>query len=134
MENDRDRVEDLLLKEDLNLLKDIFVDPQDNQIMNMLDSIRIILNNSVEINRRLGNNTHGNGLVEILKNRLHHKNPHVRVSLLRTLNSLCTKSEDPSNFLKTNKLLEVVQFMAKADSSKLVQSMAQQLLKEGKKY
>lgn len=133
LENEKERVDKLLMQEDLNLLKAVFIDPQDNQIVNLLDSIRLILNSSVNVNRILGSNTDGTGLVEILKNKLHHKKPHVRVSLLRTLNAICTKSDDPGHFLKKNKLLEVVQFMAKEDSSKLVQKMALNLLLEGGK-
>lgn len=93
-------------------LQIVFLNAGDHQLVNLLDSLLKIVISSVKINRQLGSINKETGFVAVLKNKLHHPNPHARVNLLRTLNSLCSKYSDPQHFLKHNNLLKVVKFMA----------------------
>lgn len=134
LENERSRVEDILLTpSNLSLIIDVFASAKDHQLVTMLDSILKILSASVKINRDLGADTKEGSFVSIVKSKLHHPNPHARVGLLKSLNSLCSKYTDPPHFLKHNNLLKVVKFMASNDNSLLVKNMAKVLIKEGGK-
>jgi len=132
LDNERAKVEPILLKEKhLFLMKEIFVNVGDHNLVNLLDSMLSILVSSSAINTTLGADNKETGFVAILKNKLHHRNPHARVRLLRALNTMCSKYQDPQHFLKHNNLLKIVRFMASRDSSLLVKNMAVHLLKEG---
>eukprot|EP01117_Protostelium_nocturnum_P008943 TRINITY_DN320_c0_g1_i1.p1 TRINITY_DN320_c0_g1~~TRINITY_DN320_c0_g1_i1.p1 ORF type:complete len:1357 (-),score=566.17 TRINITY_DN320_c0_g1_i1:87-4157(-) len=133
VENEREKSEKILLKpENLQVILDVFAKAGDHQLVNLLDSTLKILVASVNITKVLGSDSSDKGFTSILKNKLTHPTPHARVSILRALNSMCSKNEDPKEFLKSNKLLKVVRFMAVNDLSMLVKNMAVQLLKEGK--
>jgi len=131
-EHEREKVEGLVLTGDnLTIIRDIFANAPDHQLVDLLESMHKILISSANINKQLGNNNKEGGFVNVLKNKLHHPNPHARVTLLRTLNTMASKSADPPRFLKQYNLLKVVKFMAANDSSNLVKNMAFQLLKDG---
>jgi len=130
----RERTESVLLQgTNLQVIHQVFINAGDHQLINLLDSCLKIVQASTAINRALGSDNSESGFVAILRNKLHHPIPHARVSLLRTLNVLCSKCDDPSHFLKENNLLKVVRFMAQNDLSNLVKNMAVTLLKEGGK-
>lgn len=132
MENEKAKVESILLRSsNLELIKGVFVNTKDYQLVSMLESILKILTASPQINKQLGETTKEGGFVGVLKNKLHHPNAHARVNLLKTLNALCSKYNNPQQFLKHNNLLKVVNFMATNDSSMLVKNMAVLLLREG---
>eukprot|EP01114_Cavostelium_apophysatum_P023823 TRINITY_DN90_c0_g1_i3.p1 TRINITY_DN90_c0_g1~~TRINITY_DN90_c0_g1_i3.p1 ORF type:complete len:1113 (+),score=446.88 TRINITY_DN90_c0_g1_i3:1211-4549(+) len=132
IENEKSKVEGIVAKtEHLTTIKDIFANAPDHQLVELLESILKILTSSTLINKELGSNNKEGGFVSVLKNKLHHPNPHARVTLLRSLNAMVNKYHDPPRFLKQNNLLKVVKFMAANDSSNLVKNMAFQLLKDG---
>jgi hypothetical protein len=61
----------------------VFVNAGDHQLVNLLDSLLKIVTASVKINKELGSMNKETGFVAVLKNKLHHPNPHARVNLLR---------------------------------------------------
>ena len=133
-EHARERTEAVMLQgSNLHVIHQVFTNAGDHQLISLLDSCLKILQASTAINRTLGSDNSESGFVAILRNKLHHPIPHARVSLLRTLNVMCSKHDDPSHFLKENNLLKVVRFMAQNDLSNLVKNMAVALLKEGGK-
>lgn len=132
LEHERSKVETVLsFEENVELIKDAFIFVHDHELSKLLDSIVKILTNSTKITISLGSDNTENGFVALIKNKLHHPLPLVRVSLLRSLTIICTKSSDPPHFLKNNSLVKVVMYMAENDNSALVKNMAITLLKEG---
>jgi hypothetical protein len=113
------------------LIKDAFIYVHDHELNKLLESIIKILTSSSKITVSLGSDNSDNGFVAVIKNKLHHPTPLVRVSLLKSLTIICSRSSDPPHFLKNNNLLKVVKYMAENDNSALVKNMAVTLLKEG---
>lgn len=131
LENEKEKVEKIItsIENYINLLKEVFMNAGDHQLINLLDSLLKILNASIKINQELGQN---NEFIEILKGKLHHPNPHARVALLKTLTSICLHYKERHNFLKNHHLSKIVKFMAKQDNAIFVKQIAESLLKEGK--
>jgi len=132
IETEKEKQENIVLRAQ-HVIKSIFANAPDHQLASLLESILKIVTASPRINKEFGQGNQENGFVAILKNKLHHPNPHARVSLLKTLIALASKYNNPALFLKNNNLLKVVKFMAANDSSNLVKNMAVKLLKEGAK-
>jgi len=130
-----EKIEEIIMDDDnLDVMVNIFSNAGDHLIVQLLESLLTVLNSSVKINKQLGSNLGENGIVSILRGKLHHPIPNARVNLLRTLTALCKEYKEPKMFLLHNNLLKVVNFMATEDSSALVKSMAVKLLQDGSTF
>jgi len=132
LQSEKERTEKKILEPShLEKILTLLSNTPEHQLSYFLDSTLKILCASSLVNQKLGNQEYGIAFVGIVKQKLTHPDPHIRVILLSILDSLVDNYHDSTHFLKNNGLLKAVALMATEDISNLVRNMAVKLMSEG---
>lgn len=125
--HERERLEQTLLSPDnVQSLVGTLRFGNASALVSVLESLESIASLSPLLGQALGRSEFG--LIELLAPHVQHSNPHVRVNVVKLVVALCQRSPNARRMLRRGNMYDSIQTLARADTSLLVQNIANTIL------
>jgi serine/threonine protein kinase len=125
--HERERLEQTLLSpENVQSLVGTLRFGNASALVSVLESLESIASLSPLLGQALGRTEFG--LIELLAPHVQHSNPHVRVNVVKLVVALCQRAPNARRMLRRGNMYDSIQTLARADTSLLVQNIANTIL------